>query len=197
MNQYIDAAVAFAKRHRFWVELGLYVILAGGTALWVGRDAYKQAAALSQEGRRLEEMRRAADVWLSSLEPASSMETQAWQQTVLALNQMGASKDSRLTLVEVITRRAERSGLLNVRTRIVGSDSISSIPRTGAAPVSYTVADYGIIVDFNGNLAATRVFLDNLPPAVSVQGIRMSKSGPVMGTHVVLTVYEAVADAPS
>jgi hypothetical protein len=62
--------------------------------------------------------------------------------------------------------------------------------------VTFKVAQYGILVDFKGNLAATRAFLANLPPAVSVQRISMSKTGPVMGTHAVLTVYEAVADAP-
>lgn len=196
MNQQLEAALALVKRHKFWVELALYVIVACGTALWVGRKAYAQAEVLRLEGERLDGMRRSADLWLSSLQPASSAEIQTWQQTLTALNQMGASKDSRLTLVEVITRRAERAGLGNVRSTIVRSDSISSIPRTGAPPVSYAVADYGIFVDFNGNLAATRVFLDNLPPAVSVQSIQMTKSGPVMGTHVVLTVYEAVADAP-
>lgn len=196
MNQYIDSALAFVKRHSFWVELSLYVLLAGGTALWIGKDAYRQAAALSQEGQRLDAMRRAADQWLGSLEPASSVETQEWQQTLEALNQMGASKDSRLTLIEVITRRAERAGLGGVRSTIVGAETLSAIPRTGASPISYTVADYGILVDFTGNLAATRVFLDNLPPAVAVQSIRMTRAGPTMGTHAVLTVYEAVADAP-
>ena len=196
MNQYIDAAVAYIKKHRFWAELALYVVIAAGAAFWVGRDAYKQAEALSAEGQRLDGMRRSADRWLSTLQPATSAETQEWGQALTALNQLGAGSDSRLTLVEVITRRAERAGLSNVRATLVGADSVPSGPRAGAPPVTFKIADYGILVDFKGNLAATRSFLANLPPAVAVQRINMSKSGPLMGTHAVLAVYEAVADAP-
>lgn len=196
MNQYIDTVIAFVKKHRFWVELSLYVLIAAGSAFWVGRNAYKQAEVLSAEGRRLDAMRRATDRWLSTLQPATSAETQEWQQAQAALGQLGAGTDSRLTLVEVITRRAERAGLANVRATLIPSDSIQNVTRQGAAPVAFRVAEFGIIVDFKGNLAATRGFLANLPPAVSVQRISMGKSGPVMGTNAVLTVYEAVADAP-
>lgn len=196
LNQYIDALVAFVKKHQFWAELSLYVLIAAGSALWVGREAYKQAATLSAEGRRLDAMRRSADRWLATLQPATSAETQEWQQAQTALSQLGAGTDSRLTLVEVITRRAERAGLTNVRATLLQSDSIPSVPRQGVVPVTFRVAEYGILVDFKGNLAATRTFLANLPPAVSVQRISMSKTGPVMGTQAVLTVYEAVADAP-
>ncbi len=196
MNQLIENAVAFVKKHQFWMELSLYVLIAAGSAFWVGKKAYKQAETLSAEGRRLDAIRRSADRWLATLQPATSAETQEWQQAQTALGQLGAGKDSRLTLVEVITRRAERAGLSNVRATLLRSDSIPSVPRQGAAPVTFLVADYGILVDFKGNLAATRAFLANLPPAVSVQRISMSKTGPIMGTQAVLTVYEAVADAP-
>lgn len=113
-----------------------------------------------------------------------------------ALQQLGAGSDSRLTLLEVVTRRAERSGLTSVRTVIATPDSAAPTPRQSAPPITFKVADYSIIVDFRGNLAATRAFLANLPPAVSVQKIDMSRSGPTLGTRAVLTVYEAVADAP-
>lgn len=196
MNPNFEAVKAYVLKHRFWFELGLYVLVAAGTALWVGRDAYAQAAVLRTEGMRLESMRRATDRWLGSLQPATSAETQEWQQTLAALNQLGAGSDSRLTLVEVITRRAERAGLTNIRTQITSADSVVSVPRAGAKPVNFKVAEYAIIVDFRGNLGSTRAFLANLPPAVSVQALSMGKSGPTMGTHVVLTVYEAVADAP-
>jgi hypothetical protein len=196
MNPAIEAAKAYVLKHRFWFELALYVLVAAGTAVWVGRDAYAQAAVLRTEGLRLESMRVSADRWLASLQPATSAETQEWQQTLAALNQLGAGSDSQLTLVEVITRRAERAGLSNIRALISPADSIQSVPRTGAPPVNFKVAEYAIIVDFKGNLAATRSFLANLPPAVSVNSLSMGKTGPTMGTHVVLTVYEAVADAP-
>lgn len=196
MNKYIDAAVAFVKKHRFWAELSLYVVIAAGTAFWIGRDAYAKAEVLSVEGRRLDGMRQSADRWLASLQPATSAETQEWGRALMALNQLGAGADSRLTLVEVITRRAERAGLSQVRATLVGADSVPSAPRAGAPPVTFRIAEYGIMVDFKGNLAATRAFLANLPPAVGVQRITMSKTGPLMGTRAVLTVYEAVADAP-
>lgn len=196
MNAYIEQAKEFLKRHTFWVELATYVLLAAGTAFWVGRDAYIQAAELRQEGQRLDAMRRSADNWLSSLQPASSAEAQEWQQIAASLNQLGAGSDSRLTLVEVITRRAERVGLTGVRATLASTDTVPAIARAGAPPVTFKVADFAIIVDFKGSLAATRAFLANLPPAVGVQRLNMGRTGSTLGTRVVLTVYEAVADAP-
>lgn len=196
LNEYIAAAMAFAKKHRFGVEIAAYVLIAVGTALWVGRNAYAQAAVLSQEGTRLEQMRRGADSWLATLQPASSAEAQEWMQVQAALQQLGSKPDSRLTLLEVITRRAERMGLKNVRVSLTGVDSIPAIPRAGAAPVTINVADYAILVDFRGNFAATRTFLATLPPTVGVQQITISRKGTGNWTRAVLTVYEAVANAP-
>lgn len=196
INEYIDLVKAFAKKHHFWVEIASYVVIAVGAAVWVGRDAYRQAATLSQEGQRLESMRKSADQWLSTLEPATSAETQDWLLTRTALQQLGARQDSRLTLLEVITRRAERTGLRNVRVSLSATDSLPSIPRTGAPPVTIKVADYAILVEFTGNFAATRTFLATLPPTVTVQQVSISKSGTGNGTRAVLTVYEAEGNAP-
>lgn len=196
MNEIADKAIAFIKKHRFWTEMTVYLVVALGSAFWVGRAAYKEAATLSAQGRQLERVRSSADFWIRTFNPASSAETQEWQQVQQALQQLGAGSDSRLTLVEVITRRAERAGLSSVRAGLAPPDSAPPIPRTGAPPVTFKVADYNIIVDFKGNLASTRAFLANLPPAVGVQRISMSRSGSTMGTRAVLTVYEAVVDAP-
>lgn len=196
MNQFLEELKGFIKTHLFWVELGLYVLIAGGAAAVVGRDAYRQAAELSQEGNRLDAMRRRADLWLGTLQPASSAEAQEWMQIQAALQQLGSRPDSRLTLVEVITRRAERMGLKNVRVSLMGTDSIPGIPRAGAPPLTIKVADYAILVEFRGNFAATRTFLATLPPAVGVQQISISRSGAGNGTRAVLTVYEAEANAP-
>lgn len=196
LNEFVEMAKAFAKKHSFWVEIGVYVLLAVGSAFWVGRSAYTQAAALGAEGQRLEGMRKGADSWLSTLQPASSAEAQDWMQIQQALQQLGSSKDSRLTLLEVITRRAERTGLKKVRVSLIGVDSIPAIPRAGAPPVTIGVADYAISVEFISNFAATRAFLATLPPSVAVRQVTISKSGPGNWTRAVLTVYEAVTNAP-
>jgi hypothetical protein len=196
INEFIEQIKTFVKKHSFWVELASYVVIALGAAVWIGRDAYKQAATLSQEGQRLESMRKGADHWLSTLQPATSAETQDWLQIQTALQQLGSRPDSRLTLLEVITRRAERVGLRDVRISLMGVDSVPPIPRTGAPPVAIKVADYAILAEFKGNFAATRTFLATLPPTVSVQQITISKSGTGNWTRAVLTVYEAEANAP-
>jgi hypothetical protein len=196
LNRYLDLAKAFIKKHRFWVEIAAYVLIAVGTAVWLGRNAYAQAATLSTEGQRLEGMRRGADSWLSTLQPASSAEAQDWMQIQGTLQQLGSKPDSRLTLLEVITRRAERTGLRNVRASLIGVDSIPALPRVSAPPVTISVAPYAILVEFRGNFAATRTFLATLPPAVTVQQISISKKGAGNWTRAVLTVYEAVANAP-
>lgn len=197
LDQYLAAAAAFVKKHAFWAELSAYLILAVGLAGWVGRDAYRQAAALSEQGQILERVRRGADTWLSTLQPASSAETQGWMNVQTGLQQLGSSADSRLTLLEVITRRAERAGLKNVRASLAAPDSLTPIPREGAPPVTIKVADYGIIVDFRGDFAATRTFLATLPPTVAVQRINISRTGAALGTRAVLTVYEAEVNAPN
>jgi hypothetical protein len=196
LNQYIEAITAFARKHAFMVELAAYALLAVGTAVWVGRAAYTQAAALSEQGKQLEAMRKGADVWITNLQPVSSVELQEWQQIQSALQQLGAPPDSRLTLLEVITRRAERNGLRNVRTSLMGVDSLPQVPRASAPPVTIKVADYALLVEFTGSFAATRTFLATLPPTVGVQRISISRSGAGIGTRAILTVYEGVANAP-
>lgn len=196
LKQYLELATVFLKRNRFWVEVAVSALIAIGAAVWIGRDAYAQAAALSQEGQRLESMRKGADVWLGTLQPASSIEAQEWQQIQASLQQLGAAPDSRLTLLEVITRRAERMGLRNVRVSIVGVDSLPPVPRSSAPPVTLKVAEYAILVEFKGSFAATRTFLATLPPPVGVQRISISRSGGAIGTSATLTVYEMVANAP-
>lgn len=196
LNQYLDQLLTVMKKHRFAVEIGAYVLIAVGTALWVGRGAYAQAETLSREGQRLDGMRRGADTWLSTLQPASSAETQDWMQIQSALQQLASRPDSRLTLLEMITRRAERTGLKDVRVSLLGADSLTAIPRAGVAPVAINVADYGISVEFRGNFAATRTFLATLPPTVGVQRISISRKGAGNWTRAVLTVYEAGANAP-
>jgi hypothetical protein len=196
LDQLIEQVSSFIKKHSFWAELALYVAFAGGTAMWIGKDAYRQAAALTAQGQTLDATRKSADQWLGTFRPATSAEAQEWQQAEVALQQLGATRDSRLTLVEVITRRAERAGLTSVKTVIAPPDSAGAIPRPAAAPVTFTVADYSIIVDVRGSLPATRAFLANLPAAVSVQRLSIGRIGSTMGTRAVLTVYEAVANAP-
>jgi hypothetical protein len=200
MNQFqefLNSALAFLKKHAFWVEVGVCVAFAIGTALWVGRDAYKQAAELSAQGQALEARRKSADVWLSTLQPATNAESQDWFRIESALQQLGASPDSRLTLLEVVTRRAERAGLNNVHVSFTPTDSVPPIPREGAAPVTIKVADYAILVDFRGSFAATRAFLASLPATVGVQRVTITRSGQTVGTRAVLTVYEAVVNGPS
>ncbi len=194
MNPIIAKIRDFVRTQRFWLELGVYVVLGIGSAAWIGTRAYREAAILKIEGQRLEGMRISADRWITTFQPATSGEIFAWQRAESGLHQLGAGQDSRLTLVEVITRRAERAGLRNVRTTIISSDSIAAVPRMGAGKVTFGVASYSIGVDVRGNLAATRVFLASLPPAVSVQSIVMTHAGQTTGTHAVLTVYEAVSD---
>lgn len=196
LNQYLEPATAFVKKNRFWVEVAVGALIAIGAAIWIGHDAYTQAAALSQEGQRLEAMRKSADVWLGTFEPASSTEAQEWQQIQSALQRLGEAPDSRLTLLEVITRRAERMGLRNVRVSIIGTDSVPPIPRASAPPLTLKVADYAILVEFKGSFAATRTFLATLPATVGVQRISISRTGAATGTRATLTVYEAVANAP-
>lgn len=197
LQEYLNNALAFLRKHSFWVELSVCVAVAVGGALWVGRDAYKQAAELSAQGQALESRRKSADVWLRTLQPATSAESQDWFRIQSALQQLGASPDSRLTLLEVISRRAERAGLGNVHVALLPPDSVPQIPREGAPPVTIKVADYGILVEFKGSFAATRTFLASLPPTVGVQRLTISRSGPATGTRAVLTVYEAVVDGPS
>ena len=197
LEEYLNTAMAFFRKQSFWMELGLCLAVAVGSAVWVGRDAYKQVSELSVQGNALEARRKSADVWLGSLQPATTAESQEWFRVQSALQQLGASPDSRLTLLEVITRRAERAGLRNVRVLLTPVDSIPAIPRDGAPPVTIKVADYGIMVDFKGSFAATRTFLASLPPAVGVQRVTITRDGQAVGTRAVLTVYEAVVNGPS
>ncbi len=46
LQEYLNNALAFLRKHSFWVELSVCVAVAVGGALWVGRDAFKQAAEL-------------------------------------------------------------------------------------------------------------------------------------------------------
>ena len=191
MHKWTDACSAARKIHvEYGVGFALHTIHSGKPH---PADQLQREFALPASNRT----RTGIAENVFALQPAKSAESQDGLRIQSALQQLGASPDSRLTLLEVISRRAERAGLGNVHVALLPPDSVPQIPREGAPPVTIKVADYGILVEFKGSFAATRTFLASLPPTVGVQRLTISRSGPATGTRAVLTVYEAVVDGPS
>ena len=189
MNAQVKSALAAIAPHRFWIELGALGLIAIGAAYFTGKSAYAKAAVLRAEAESLSGTRVLEDKWLSSFQPASSAEAQTWDEAQRETQRMGVGASDRLTLAEVIARRAERSGLGTVRVRFTG-DSLPALPRQPAPPHTFNVAPYTIKVDFTGTLRNTQSFLGMLPPAVALRRLDMSRGSGYFGSTLVLSVYE-------
>lgn len=191
----IDRALVWIVKRQFWVEVGVLTLLTVICALYIGRLAYSSATALETQARTLESTRRGADLWITGFQPVSTAEMAAWEKGLQTTYRLGVLPTERLTLAQIVTARAERAGLKQVRVSFSPSDPATASPRPEAAPYTFAVAPYTIKVEFTGRLDATQTFMGMLPPSVGLVSLESARTSGTFGTKLLLTVYEVATSA--
>ncbi len=191
MKKTLASLRAALVANSFLAQVTGLTLLALALALWVGIPARRQAALLKAEAERLERIVKASESWASGFQPASSEETLAWQNTGFEVQKLGAAPSDRLTLAQVIARRAEDVGFRGVRVNFAaGADSASqSSPRQVGGRL-FRPAQYGIVVEAHGSLNQASALIGVLPNAVVVRNVVTRRSGNDVKSIFSLAVYE-------
>ena len=191
MKKLLASLRAALGANSFLAQVGGLTLLALALALWVGIPARRQAALLKAEAGRLERIVKASESWVAGFQPASSEETLAWQNTGFEVQKLGATPSDRLTLAQVIARRAEDVGFRGVRVNFAaGADSASqSSPRQVGGRL-FRPAQYGIVVEAHGSLNQASALIGVLPNAVVVRSVATKRSGNDVTSIFSLAVYE-------
>ncbi len=191
MKKTLASLRAALVANSFLAQVGGLTLLALALALWVGIPARRQAALLKAEAERLERIVKASESWASGFQPASSEETLAWQNTGFEIQKLGATPSDRLTIAQVIARRAEDVGFRGVRVNFTaGADSASqSSPRQVGGRL-FRPAQYGIVVEAHGSLNQASALIGVLPNAVVVRSVVTKRSGNDVTSTFSLAVYE-------
>jgi len=191
MKKLLASLRAALGANSFLAQVGGLTLLALALALWVGIPARRQAALLKAEAGRLERIVKASESWVAGFQPASNEETLAWQNTGFEVQKLGATPSDRLTLAQVIARRAEDVGFRGVRVNFAaGADSASqSSPRQVGGRL-FRPAQYGIVVEAHGSLNQASALIGVLPNAVVVRSVTTKRSGNDVTSIFSLAVYE-------
>lgn len=190
MNKLLASLRKGLAESSFMAQVVGLTLLAVVLALWVGIPARRQASVLKAEAGKLAGIVKASESWTTRFEPASNEETLAWQNTGFEIQKLGAAPADRLTLAQVIARRAEDVGFRRVRVRFAGADSASqSSPRQVGGRL-FSPAQYGIVVEAQGSLNQSSALIGVLPNAVVVRSVGTKRIGDAVMSIFSLAVYE-------
>jgi hypothetical protein len=187
----LAAPTAWFRQHLFQVQLLSLTLLVLAAAGWIVVTAGRQKTAVRADEARLHRTAATLGNWAARFQPAASEESTAWRQTLSKTRQLGSPRDDRLTLAREIAGHAERAGFTEVRVAFEPPDSATTAPLPPAlGPYAFVLAPYRISVKFRGDLAATRVFIGNLPPAVVVTGMQFKREATGFRGTVTLDIHE-------
>ncbi len=190
MNEIAARIRALFSRNEYLVAVAGVAVLTLGAAAWVAIPARRQAASLSAEATKLKALIASSDSWVTQFQAASSEETALWQNTGFDVQSLGVRPSERLTLAQIISRRAEESGLGSPHIKFVPADSAGQPPRR-VAGISFNPAQYTIQLTGGGGFTPLSSLIGALPPAVGLRsiGVARDSSGNV-STSMILSVFE-------
>jgi hypothetical protein len=160
-------------------------------SMWVAIPARRERAQLAAENNKLEALIRSAGLWVTQFQPASNEESAVWQTTASELAALGVKPSERLTIAQIVARRAEDAGYVGAHIKFVAPGAGTSLPARQVAGVSFNPAPYALQITGSGNLTTLSTFVGSLPPAVELQAI--SLTGTADGganTSITLSVFE-------
>ena len=188
----------FAARLRAFVDANTYALVVGGVTLvtivaafWVALPARRERAMLAAEEARLEALIKSSNLWVTQFQPASTEESAIWQSTASEVASLGVKPTERLTLGQIVLRRAEDAGYSGAHIKFIPPGAAANLPPRRVADVTFNPAGYALQVTGTGSLAMLSRFLGSLPPAVGLQAVSLAGAGDAgASTAITLSVFE-------
>ena len=103
------------------------------------------------------------------------------------------SRDNRVALAQRVAARAESLGLARVRVKFAPGDSAVPPRRPDLSSSSVNIADYTLVLDCDGGLAAVLSLLNQLPPSIALERLTGAKSRGASQFRLTFAVFESGA----
>lgn len=189
MDQFIARVRALLQANSYLLVVSAVTLVCVLAAAWVAVPARKQSAVLAAEDERLQALVKSSGLWVTQFEPASNEEAGIWQLTQTDVAALGVKPSERLTLAQIVARRAEDSGLGGAHIKFV--ETAPSGPGRQVAGVTFNPAAYKLDVTGTGSLSTVSRFIGSLPPAVQLESVSMARSGDDgVSVTISLSVFE-------
>lgn len=120
----------------------------------------------------------------------SSSESAALLAESARLGALGVPPSERVSLMELVARLADASGLADVQVNFRSAPDSAFVPPRSIGSSSLSPAPYTIAVDFTGSFQGVVQFVSNLPPSVSVSRVSAGRRPDRPAYHILLAVYE-------
>jgi hypothetical protein len=191
MNDVLARVRAFVKANGYSLVIGAVTLVTVVAAMWVAIPARRERAVLDAENTKLEALIKSARLWVTQFQPASNEESAIWQTTASEIAALGVKPSERLTIAQIVARRAEDAGYVGAHIKFVPPGAGASLPARQVAGVSFNPAAYALEITGSGSLTTLNTFVGNLPPAVELQAISLSGSSDGgASTSITLSVFE-------
>jgi hypothetical protein len=191
MNDFVARVRVFAAANSYSLVVGGVTLVTVVAALWVGLPARKERAQLDAEEKRLEALIGSSKSWMNQFQPASDEEAAVWQGTSAEIAALGVPPAERLTLAQIVARRAEDAGYSPAHIKFVSPPAPTTLATRQVAGVSFNPAGYALQVDGSGSLTTLNRFIETLPPAVALQSISLTAAPDgSASTSITLSVFE-------
>lgn len=190
MEQILARLRAFVAKNSYLLLISGVTVVTVAAAAWVAIPARRQAALLSAEAATLARLIKSSEAWVTHFQPASNEESALWQSTQYEIQALGVQPSERLTLAQVIARRADAAGLGSSRIKFVSPDGTPAPPRQ-VAGITFNQAQYKIQVSGSAGFGALGSLIAGLPPAVELQSIKLAgDDADRVNVLLTLTVFE-------
>ena len=191
MDQLLAQLRVFFAKHSFVLTVAAVTVITVIGAARIAIPARRQKSELAAESAQLEALIASSNQWMSRFQPATNEESAIWQNTDADVQALGVKPSERLTLAEVVSRRADEAGYANTHIKFVPSDPATSIGARQVAGITFNLASYRLQVTGGGSFAELAALVGTLPPAVELQSVSMARdSGARVNTSITLSVFE-------
>lgn len=191
MNDLLTRVRAFAAANAHSLVVGAVTVVTIFAALWVARPARKERTLLEAENLKLEALIKSSNLWVTQFQPASNEEAAIWQTTASEIAALGVKPSERLTLAQIVARRAEDAGYAGAHIKFIPPGAGANLPVRQVAGISFNPAGYALQITGSGSLTTLNRFVASLPPAVELQAISLSgASDGGASTSITISVFE-------
>jgi hypothetical protein len=164
------------------------VVLAG--SVWIGTRSHAMTSRLTARRPAWQSTADQLATVRQQFRAPSSSETASLLAESGREGALGVPSSERVSLMELVTRVADASGLTDIQVSFhAGADSAFVPPRPIGGAV-LNPATYSIAIDVAGSFAGVVQFVSNLPPSVSLSRLGAARRGDRAVYHILLSVYE-------
>lgn len=191
MDQLLAQLRGFLAKYGFVLAVTAVTLVTVIDAARIAIPARKQKKELVAESAKLEALIASSNLCVSQFQPATNEESAIWQNTDADFQALGVKPSERLTLAEVVSRRADEAGYTNTHIKFVPADPATSVAARQAAGITFNLAQYKLEVTGGGSFAELAALLGILPPAVELQSVSMARDSAMrVNTSITLSVFE-------